>query len=124
LVRRVLRDSYYDPCQITHEQVEVYANAIAAAGGRYGLLQTAKQAIPKDIDCITAKYPTIKVPTLILWGDSDRIIPRSIGERLRRDIPNSTLETVPRSGHVPQEEQPVETMRYITAFFGRMGQRP
>jgi len=124
LVRKVLRDSYYDHRKITDPQVDVYARALASPGGRYGLLQKARQAIPKDIDCITAKYPTITVPTLILWGDSDRIIPRTIGERLRRDIPHSTLEIVPKSGHVPQEEQPEETMRYITEFFGRMGQRP
>src|SRR6266550_296499 len=68
LVRKVLRDSYYDHHKITDPQVDVYARAIASPGGRYGLLQTARQAIPKDIDCITAKYKTITVPTLILWG--------------------------------------------------------
>jgi pimeloyl-ACP methyl ester carboxylesterase len=124
LVRKVLRDSYYCPKKITDDQIDAYAKGIASPGGRYALLQTAKQAIPKDIDCITAKYKTITVPTLILWGDSDRIIPRSIGEKLRRAIPNSTLETVPKSGHVPQEEQPVETINHITAFFSRLGQKP
>jgi pimeloyl-ACP methyl ester carboxylesterase len=124
LVRKVLRDSYYAPGKITGPQVDVYAKAIASPGGRYGLLQTAKQAIPKDIDCITAKYKTISVPTLILWGDSDRIIPVKIGEMLHEAIPRSSLEFVSESGHVPQEEMPEETMRHITAFFERLGQAP
>ena len=124
LVRKVLRDSYYDPCQITHEQIEAYANAIASPGGRYGLLQTARQAIPKDIKEIIAQYPTITVPTLIVWGFDDRLLPIKIGRMLHEAIPRSTLEFVVNSGHVPQEEMPQETMRYITGFFERMGQRP
>jgi pimeloyl-ACP methyl ester carboxylesterase len=124
LVRKVLRDSYYNPCKITKPQIATYANAIAAPGGRYGLLQTAKQAIPKNIDQIIEKYPTITVPTLIVWGRQDRIIPIKIGDKLHAAIKSSTIVFVDASGHVPQEEQPEETMRYITEFFGLMGQRP
>jgi pimeloyl-ACP methyl ester carboxylesterase len=124
LVRKVLRDSYYNPKNITDPQINVYAKAIASPGGRYGLLQTAKQAIPKNINEITAQYKTISVPTLILWGSNDRLIPITIGETLHGVIKKSTLELVPKSGHVPQEEQPDDTMRYITAFFRRLGQTP
>ena len=55
---------------------------------------------------ITAQYKTICVPTLILWGRQDKIIPLEIGERLRQDIPNSRLEIIDKAGHIPQEEVP------------------
>jgi pimeloyl-ACP methyl ester carboxylesterase len=123
-IRRVLRDSYYDPKKITDEQIDAYTKPIAAPGGRYALLQTARQAIPKDIKEIMKQYKTITVPTLIIWGLDDRIIPLRTGKMLHGEIGGSTLELVVDCGHVPQEEQPEETMRYIKQFFGRMGQRP
>src|SRR5205807_2549799 len=122
--RRVLRDSYYERDKISDEQIEAYAKPIAARGGRYALLQTARQAIPKNIDEITEQYKTISVPTLILWGLDDRLLPIKIGRMLHESIPRSTLELVVNCGHVPQEEAPAETMRYITQFFRRLGQAP
>jgi pimeloyl-ACP methyl ester carboxylesterase len=124
LIRRVLRDSYYDRNKITDAQIDAYAKPIAAPGGRYALLQTAKQAIPKNIDAITAQYKNISVPTLILWGLDDRLIRIKIGEMLHEAIPGSSLEIINNCGHVPQEEMPEETIRYISAFFKRLGQRP
>ena len=124
LIKKVLHDSYYHPKEVTDLQIDAYTQPIKARGGRYALLQTGKQAIPKDIDEITAQYPTISVPTLILWGLDDRLIPIKIGARLKAEIPNSTLEVIKNCGHVPQEEAPGETLRYITQFFRRMGQMP
>jgi pimeloyl-ACP methyl ester carboxylesterase len=114
--RTVLCQSYYDPRKITAEQVAAYAKPLASRGGRHALLQIGRQAIPKNIDELIAKYPTISVRTLIIWGERDEILPRLIGERLKKAIPNSRLEEIKRAGHVPQEEQPDEVVRHIKAF--------
>lgn len=123
-IKQVLRDSYYDRDKITDEQIDAYTKPVVAPGGRYGMLQTARQAIPKNIDAITAQYKNISVPTLILWGLDDRLIPITIGEMLHEAIPRSSLEIINNCGHVPQEEMPEETIRYISAFFRRIGQKP
>lgn len=122
--KKVLKDSYYIDRKITKEQIAEYARPIRARGGRYALLQTARQAIPKNIDDITSQYKTISVPTLIVWGLDDEVIPVRIGSMLHEAIPLSRLELINDCGHVPQEEQPEETMRYISAFFRSLGQRP
>ena len=122
--KKVLKDSYYIDSKITKEQIAEYARPIAAPGGRYALLQMGKQAIPKNIDEITSQYKTISVPTLIIWGLDDEVIPVKIGLMLHQEIPRSRLELINDCGHVPQEEQPEETMRYISAFFRSLGQRP
>jgi pimeloyl-ACP methyl ester carboxylesterase len=115
-IRTVLKDSYYDDDKITESQVEEYARPLGLANGRYALLQIAKQAIPENIDEITSKYQNIRVPTLILWGDTDEVIPLEIGEKLHSAIHGSVLEIIPQAGHVPQEEQPEETIRHIVKF--------
>ena len=117
-IKRVLRDSYYDKNKITDEQVDAYVNPVKAPGARYALLQTAKQAIPKNIDQITAQYKNISVPTLIIWGLDDRIIPLKIGGRLHLDLSHSTLELIDHCGHVPQEEQPERLAQVVLAFLG------
>ena len=112
----VLCQSYYDPAKITADQIEAYAKPIASRGGRHALLEIGKRAIPKDIQSYIDKYPTISVPTLILWGDDDQVLPRLIGNRLDAAIPNSRLELIPSAGHIPQEEQPDAVIAHIKQF--------
>lgn len=112
----VLKVCYYDKQKTTREQVEAYAGAIASPGGRNALLQTARQCIPQNFDEILAKLKNITVPTFILWGREDRIIPLKVGEQLHQVIPNSTLEVIEHCGHVPQEEKPDETIARLTKF--------
>ncbi len=114
----VLHKSYYDPCKITKEQIRKYAKPIKERGGRHALLQLARQAIPSDICDYIDKYPTIKVPTLILWGDDDRVLPELIGCRLDAAIPDSTMEIINQAGHIPQEEQPEQVICHIKQFLG------
>jgi pimeloyl-ACP methyl ester carboxylesterase len=115
-IRIVLKKSYYDPAKITEQQVDAYAGPLASPGGRHALLEIGKRAIPPDIQSYIDRYPTISVPTLILWGQDDRVLPRLIGERLNAAIPNSNLEDIPQAGHIPQEEQPDAVITHIRAF--------
>ena len=115
-IRMILKKSYHDPAKITQAQVDAYAGPLASHGGRHALLEIGKLAIPADIQNYINKYPTISVPTLILWGDDDKVLPRLIGERLKAAIPNSRLEIIPSAGHIPQEEQPDDVVAHIKAF--------
>lgn len=48
----------------------------------------------------------ITQPVLVVSGDSDAIVPIEDSQRLDSELPNSTLEIIANSGHVPQEETP------------------
>ena len=50
----------------------------------------------------------VSQPTLLLWGDHDRTVPLSTGQRLRDTIPNARLAVLPRAGHLVLEERPRE----------------
>jgi pimeloyl-ACP methyl ester carboxylesterase len=41
----------------------------------------------------------LDVPTLLLWGDEDRISPVAVGEKLAQLMPNGTLEIIPGADH-------------------------
>ena len=114
----VLHKSYYDPCKITRKQISTYAKPIRERGGRHALLELAKGAIPAGICGYIEDYKTIKVPTLILWGDDDQVLPELIGCRLKYAIPYSTMEIINNAGHMPQEEEPDQVICHIQKFLG------
>jgi pimeloyl-ACP methyl ester carboxylesterase len=117
----VLKASYYDKNKITKDQIRAYADPIASMEGRYALLQTSRHCIPANSDEIIAKLKDITVPTLILWGRHDSVIPLKVGELLDQDIPNSRLEVFEECGHIPQEEKPQETIASISRFMSTFG---
>jgi pimeloyl-ACP methyl ester carboxylesterase len=56
-------------------------------------------------------------PTLIVWGDSDKVIPPAYGSAFRDLIPGSRLEIFPRCGHLPHVEKASEFIALATRFF-------
>ena len=64
--------------------------------------------------------PRLGVPTLILWGREDRIVPLECGEQYQQAIPGSRLEIIDRCGHCPQLEKPDEFSQLILDFLTRV----
>jgi pimeloyl-ACP methyl ester carboxylesterase len=58
----------------------------------------------------------ISVPTLILWGEEDKIIPPGYGPAFRDLIPGARLETIADCGHLPQVERMDEWVAKIVRF--------
>jgi len=68
-----------------------------------------------DVVALGPKISRIRAPTLIIWGDEDRIFPLGLGHRLVKDIPGARLRILDTCGHAPNEEKPEETAKMITA---------
>jgi pimeloyl-ACP methyl ester carboxylesterase len=114
--RVVLAIAFHDRSKITSEMVEHYAENLRANGGANALASTIEQMMPSNIDELITKYDTISVPTLILWGHDDRLVPLENGKKLADKIKNSVFEEIPNCGHVPQEEQPGSVIGHINDF--------
>jgi pimeloyl-ACP methyl ester carboxylesterase len=56
-------------------------------------------------------------PTLIVWGDSDKVIPPPYGPAYRDLIPGSKLAVIPNCGHLPHIEKTDEVLAAVTKFF-------
>ncbi|MDP5103657.1 MAG: alpha/beta hydrolase [Erythrobacter sp.] len=57
-----------------------------------------------------AEIAGITAPTLILWGDEDRLIPVEAGQWLAKTMPNADLKIYPGIGHLPHEEAVAATL--------------
>jgi pimeloyl-ACP methyl ester carboxylesterase len=59
----------------------------------------------------------IDVPTLLVWGREDRIVPFVCHEAFLKNIPGAQLATFPRLGHALHSERPSEVAARMEAFF-------
>ncbi len=58
----------------------------------------------------------IKVPTLIIWGENDRLLPSAYAKVWGERVPNARVEIIPRCGHLPQIEQADTAAKLILGF--------
>jgi pimeloyl-ACP methyl ester carboxylesterase len=65
---------------------------------------------------IRERLGEIEMPTMIVWGQSDRVIPMSAALSYHRRIPHSRLEIFERTGHVPQLERPLRFNAVLDDF--------
>jgi pimeloyl-ACP methyl ester carboxylesterase len=60
--------------------------------------------------------PRISVPTLLLWGASDRVVTPAYGRAYAASIPGARFELIERAGHHPEIEQPEAFVERVLAF--------
>lgn len=119
VVAQALRAIVHDPTGITGEQVRGYARPMRGADAEGALLAAALQIVPPDLEALTARYPEIAVPALLLWGRQDPAVPLWVGRRLAAALPRATLHIVERCGHLPAEERPRESLAALEDFLDR-----
>ena len=113
VVERSLRDVYGDPSKVTPALVNRYFDLATREGNRAALVARFGQTQP---GLLAERVPEIQVPTLILWGGKDRLIPLAFGKQFAREIHGSRLVVFDALGHVPHEEDPAHTVLAVLPF--------
>lgn len=117
LPRRViessLRNVYGDPSKVTPALVDLYYALAIRAGNRKALVARFDQAPSGPL---AGRFGEIKVPTLVLWGGRDRLVPPSHAARFGKDIAGAEVRVFDDLGHVPQEEDPDRTVAAVRVF--------
>jgi 3-oxoadipate enol-lactonase len=70
-----------------------------------------------------SRLPQIRVPTLVIHGDCDRLIPTRNGEILAERIPGARLVLLPQAGHVFLTDQPEQSQTEIIGFLSQHRQK-
>jgi pimeloyl-ACP methyl ester carboxylesterase len=114
LTERLLKSTYADPRKVSDGDVDQYYAPVAEP--EYG---RALHAVLREfrLDGLGGgRLERIGVPTLVLWGEADRLIPIAFGRALAAGIPRAAFLSVPRAGHSVQEEAPDEVNRLLIRF--------
>ncbi len=112
MLRASLRPAYADPARLTEATYVRTRDMLLAPGVRRAIVDISGQLTLVDPVPLLTR---ITVPTLLLWGERDAMIPFANGADYLRALPHATLHALPGLGHVPQEEAP-ETAAIVRAF--------
>ncbi|MEO7938200.1 MAG: alpha/beta hydrolase [Burkholderiaceae bacterium] len=115
LVLASLRGVYGDPSKVTPELVDRYYDMALRPGNRRALVQRLQAMTGKDS---SGQIPSLVLPTLVLWGAQDQLIPVAAATRFSHDISGATLVIFDGLGHLPQQEDPVRTVSEVRRFLG------
>lgn len=115
IVENSVANVYGDPTKVTPELVDRYYDLATRVGNRQALVQRFNQTQPGPL---ADRVVELKMPTLIIWGGKDYLIPLEQGKRFNREIAGSQLVVFPELGHVPQEEGPLQTVAVVKTFLG------
>jgi pimeloyl-ACP methyl ester carboxylesterase len=116
VVRTVLRGIVHDGAAVTEHQVRGYADPLGSPDAVRALISAARQIVPADLDVLTSRYREIAVPSLLVWGGEDRVVPLAVGRRLAAELPDARLHVLARCGHLPAEELPDESFAVLADF--------
>ncbi len=98
--------------RVTPETVDDWWTPIRVPGTRRSALAAVRSSRRGYEDLLSR----IRVPTLVLWGKEDKILPAEEGLRLSAAIAGARLVVLPDTGHVPQEETPESFSRAVADF--------
>jgi pimeloyl-ACP methyl ester carboxylesterase len=118
LLRTDLLGAYSDRERASHS-IDLYLRPFDCAEGRDALIAHMRGLSGIESLDLTPQLAAITAPTAIVWGDQDRVIPVSIGTRLRGAIAGATLDVIPNAGHFTPEEAPRQVADVIQALLQR-----
>ena len=87
-------------------------------GAFFHTLRSVVDVAGQRVSAADRLYLAAEVPTLIVWGDRDRIIPVEQGRATHEAIPGSRLEIFEGVGHFPQCERPERFCELLVDFMG------
>jgi pimeloyl-ACP methyl ester carboxylesterase len=110
----LFRRSYHDPVRFAIDPTKLPPPALAAMAANFAALKVYSTS-PKDAPLLP-RLAGIEVPTVVLWGDSDRIADSDYGRAYAQAIPGASFHLMKDTGHVPQVETPEQLADLVWRF--------
>lgn len=123
LTRQALETSFVDQTRITDQMVSRYVDASRAPGHREILLDLMLTRHSRNF-ATPERLAPFTTPTLIIWGDQDKVIPPRHAELFRNAIAGSEVLMLENVGHVPQEEEADASATAAQEFLYRVYEGP
>ena len=114
-VRNIFEQMVNDHTKIPLKLVESFIRRINLPNAKYAFKSTLENSTNTQLG-----YERLKridnIPTLIIWGTDDKVIPPEHSELFRESISNSHIEIIQDAGHAPFTEKPEQVFELIYNF--------
>jgi pimeloyl-ACP methyl ester carboxylesterase len=115
-IRERVAYTFYDPAVASKELVEEVFETTKSIPKCMRIVAIAKSAQRNNL---ANDLPTIKVPTLLVWGLNDTITPPMVAYEFNRLIPNTELRFIDKCCHAPMMEHPNLFNEIVDQFLSR-----
>jgi pimeloyl-ACP methyl ester carboxylesterase len=112
-VRKSIEPAFVDLNELDDKLVNRYHDMLRAPGVRAAILSRANQTIYTDP---VPRLKQIKAPTLLIWGEEDKMIPSSNAKSYAAVLENSETVLIPKLGHLLHEEHAELGLAKVTEF--------
>ena len=102
-VKYHLGNVFFNQSLINDELVREFGRPLAEKGFYKALIRLIRH---REGDLLPKQLQDIQVPTLLIWGEEDRVVPVEVGKQLVQDLPDAKLITYEKTGHLITEERP------------------
>ncbi|GAB1333000.1 alpha/beta fold hydrolase [Streptomyces sennicomposti] len=113
-----------------HDADRFYVDPATVPAGQRALVQANMASLrlysggPAMSDpTLRPRLASVTVPTLVLWGGSDRIVTPAYGEQYAASFKDARFELIAEAGHLPHLEQPERTFALLDDFAARTTRR-
>ena len=115
MTESILREIVHDPALLTPAVIE-RSNRNRRRPGLIKPIMTVRDNLPLWESGFATRLGEITHPTLVLWGEEDRVFPIAVGEELHQTIKGSRFIRIPHAGHIPQWERPDVVNQELITF--------
>lgn len=118
-----MRDVFFDPALLTDDMVRHAGELNRQPDFRLTFLATAAElgmpvigTYPRWRKVLLARLAAAEVPTMVVWGDADNVLPAKHLHAAVAALPGARSHLFPDTGHMPQLERPVEFAGLAATF--------
>jgi pimeloyl-ACP methyl ester carboxylesterase len=115
MTESVLKEIVHDPALLTPAVIE-RSNRNRQRPGLIKPILSARENLPVWESGFARRIEEIFHPTLVIWGEEDRVFPIAVGEELHQTIKGSRFVRISGAGHIPQWERPDVVNQKLIAF--------
>lgn len=122
LLTKFMRQMAYHQDVISEQLIEPFVQIFQLPGTKKSMLAISRGhmnifGVKADaLKLILANLANIKVPTLLVWGKQDPVVPIAHANFAMQHLPNAELHVFDQCGHLPQMEYPEQFNKLITDF--------
>jgi 2-hydroxy-6-oxonona-2,4-dienedioate hydrolase len=113
IMARAFRDMAYEPSVVSEDTIRDFMNRMRLPNAKYAFMSTLLAI--RDSKDLSGRLSRISIPTLLIWGANDRMIPLGYSKEYT-EIPNSQLTIIDNCGHTPFVEKPTEFNNIVLKF--------
>ena len=108
--------SYHDPARYGIDPSKLTDAQKAGMAGNMKTLAVYGRARDMGDPGLRARLADVRVPVLVVWGDSDRVVTPAYGRAVAQSFPDARLEIIEQCGHMPQIEQPARLLELVATM--------